>query len=146
MLLGGSKEIARWQWLWRLVRSRGAPEPFGRLKLEMHSKIRDFPLKTQRLPSGDRQLIAGLIVDVTTTLPIAVNVTDGHVGATGAVTSIIIFPGFETNFSSIPTPLHWVVGWSRVDIAGVVHDFLYGKTDCPRATADAVWWELVVCH
>ena len=72
-----------------------------------------------------------------------------HPYAPGAVPSGSVSPGtisvdagFTTDLSSIPTPLQWVVRWSQVDVAGVVHDFFYRATDCPRAVADDVWWEL----
>ena len=64
-------------------------------------------------------------------------------------TKITVPTGFETNFSSIPWFARSLVDWSKVDIAGVVHDFLYW---CPREAhaagvttrtrADDIWWEL----
>ena len=105
----------------------------------MVSKVRKhFELKTARLPGGDRKLLGPLRVHrLASRLP-ELQVWSGSV-CSGAVD---VYSGFVTDFSSIPTPLHWVVGWSQVDVAGVVHDFLYRDTSCPRAIADDVWWEL----
>ena len=47
--------------------------------------------------------------------------------------------GFDTDYSSIPTLLHCIVRWSRVDIAGVVHDWLYRTGQIPRNDADRIW-------
>ncbi len=51
---------------------------------------------------------------------------------------------FETDYSSIPWFGRFVVHWSKVDIAGVIHDWLYkfGKIDgtaITRSYADRVW-------
>ena len=67
------------------------------------------PLHTKRLPSGERELLQPLNVR-----------TCKYV--------ITVRAGFQTDFSSIPTGLSWLVRWSRVDIAGVVHDMLF----CPN--------------
>ena len=56
--------------------------------------------------------------------------------------TVFVATEFVTDYSSIPTKLHGFVRWSKVDIAGVVHDFLYRNTDCPRIEADAIWREL----
>ena len=69
------------------------------------------PLQTRRLPDGTRQLLRPLQVSVC-----------GHY--------IRIEQGFLTDFSSIPTLLSWIVRWSRVDVAGVVHDALFNPSDC----------------
>ena len=89
------------------------------------------PLQTERLSSGNRKLIRDLVVKL-----------DGG-------PKITVPKGFETDFSSIPWFARWFIDWAKVDIAGVVHDFLYW---CPkhaqklgittRMRADDVWWEL----
>ena len=89
------------------------------------------PLQTERLPNGNRKLIRNLIVKL------------------NDETKITVPTDFETNFSSIPWFARSLVDWSKVDIAGVVHDFLYW---CPREAhaagvttrthADDIWWEL----
>ena len=88
------------------------------------------PLQTERLSSGNRKLIRDLVVKL-----------DGG-------PKITVPKGFEMDFSSIPWFARWFVDWAKVDIAGVVHDFLYW---CPkhaqklgittRRRADDVWWE-----
>ena len=106
-----------------------------------------FELKTSRQPNGHRKLTGVLMVrELSTVLSTNVHVQPNAPGAvpSGSVTRrrIIVGPGFTTDLSSVPTPLQWVVRWSQVDVAGVVHDFLYRDTNIPRAVADDVWWEL----
>ena len=78
------------------------------------------PLQTERLSNGRRELLRDLDVEV-----------DGY--------KITVCEEFDTDFSSIPTILHGVVRWSRVDVAGVVHDWLYRKGSLSRREADKVW-------
>ena len=92
------------------------------------TKVRDppGPLRTERLPNGRRKLIRNLVVKL-----------EGG-------TKITVPDGFETDFSSIPAFARSFIDWSRVDIAGVVHDFLYW---CPqrgidRKSADGIWREI----
>ena len=47
--------------------------------------------------------------------------------------------GTITDFSSIPWYGRILVRWSKVDIAGVVHDWYYQTGDTSRARADAIW-------
>ena len=101
--------------------------------------LNNFELKTKRLPNGHRELIGPLKVrGFSRKLP-NLQVPAGDVSKG----TISVNSGFVTDFSSIPTVLHWVVRWSQVDVAGVVHDFLYRETACSRAIADDVWLELV---
>ena len=86
------------------------------------------PLQTERLPDGRRKLIRDLNVRV-------------HSGGT---TTITVPEDFETDFSSLPWGTRWAIHWTRVDVAGVVHDFLYW---CPqrgisRKRADDIWFEI----
>ena len=114
----------------------------------MNSKtVLGYELQAERLPSGNRKLIRCLKVQELCTPLTDVNVKKPETGGLrgqvrGTAGEIDVFPGFETDFSSIPTPLQFFVRWSRVDVAGVVHDFLYRDTNCPREAADAIWWEL----
>lgn len=92
------------------------------------SRVQDppGPLRTERLPNGNRMLIRNLVVK------------SDH------GTKITVPSGFETDFSSIPRCARSFIDWTRVDIAGVVHDFLYW---CPqkgisRKRADSIWREL----
>ncbi|MDE0104258.1 MAG: DUF1353 domain-containing protein [Bryobacterales bacterium] len=55
---------------------------------------------------------------------------------------VTINAGFVTDYSSIPRQFQSFVLWSQVDVAGVVHDFLYQCTDCSRLVADNVWREI----
>lgn len=51
--------------------------------------------------------------------------------------------GFQTDFSSIPAVpfARLLIDWRRVDMAGVVHDFLYQQAPggITRKQADEVW-------
>lgn len=92
------------------------------------TKVKDppGPLRTERLGNGNRKLIRTLVVGL------------------DDCTEITVPDGFETDFSSIPRLARCFLHWSRVDIAGVVHDFLYW---CPqpgisRKRADAMWREM----
>ena len=52
--------------------------------------------------------------------------------------------GLITNYSSLPPGTRWVVHWSRVDVAGVVHDHLYskGQSGFSRLQADLIWFRI----
>ena len=52
---------------------------------------------------------------------------------------ITIPAGTLTDFSSIPWFGRILVRWSKVDIAGVVHDWLYQTAFTSRARADKTW-------
>lgn len=76
-------------------------------------------LITLRLPNGRRRLLEPLIVRA-------------------AGRTITIPAGFETDYSSIPLGFRNLIHWSRVDIAGVAHDYLY-SIGADRKQADTVW-------
>ena len=84
-------------------------------------------LRTERLPDGTRKLLTEL--------------TRKACGV-----DIVVPEGFPTDFSSIPAPARFIVRWSKVDIAGVVHDWCYhvglqdesGKPS--KELADRIWW------
>ena len=78
------------------------------------------PLQTERQRDGRRRLLRDLVVDV-----------DGQ--------QITIPAGTLTDFSSIPWFGRILVRWSKVDIAGVVHDWLYQTAFTSRARADRIW-------
>ncbi len=92
------------------------------------SRIVGKPLRTERLPCGKRKLLCDLKVELN---QIQVNRT-----FSGLIT---VNSGFVTDFSSIPTLCHWIVRWSKVDIAGVVHDWLYAKGCLTRTQSDEIW-------
>lgn len=78
------------------------------------------PLQTERMPDGRRRLLRDLTV------------------VAGGLT-FLSKKGEITDFSSLPFWARWVVRWSRVDIAGVVHDKLYREGIVSRRTADYIW-------
>ena len=98
------------------------------------SRVIGGALKTMRIRSGRRKLLRDLVV---------------RVGEHGGSRKVTVPKDFVTDFSSIPWFGRWVVRWSRVDIAGVVHDYLYtlagsDKYGCSRACIDIVWYRIAV--
>lgn len=77
-------------------------------------------LRTERLENGRRTLIRSLGVQI-------------------GDEEIIVPAGITTDFSSIPWWGRILVRWSRVDIAGVVHDWLYQTAAMSRREADQRW-------
>lgn len=91
------------------------------------SCIRGAPLRTERLSTGRRKLLCDLVIEVSS-------------GPSGTEPEkVTVSSGFDTDFSSLPTFLQWVVHWSKVDVAGVVHDWLYAN-GAERKRADRIWW------
>lgn len=78
------------------------------------------PLQTERMANGRRRLLRDLVVEV-------------H------GVHIIVPAGTETDFSTIPWLGRLLVRWSKVDLAGVVHDGLYQTGKLPREHADTIW-------
>jgi len=78
------------------------------------------PLQTERLANGRRRLLRDLIVEV-----------QGE--------RYTVPAGTETDFSTIPWFGRAFVHWSKVDVAGVVHDWLYQSGYISRRRADTVW-------
>ena len=78
------------------------------------------PLQTERMSNGKRKLLRELKLKAGEDI-------------------FLIEKDFETDFSSIPWFGRFVVRWSKVDIAGVVHDWLYVKGTTERKTADRIW-------
>ncbi len=93
-------------------------------------------LKTKRLDDGSRKLLKGIEVCVE---PDVANCKSKK-------RTIKVPSGFVTDYSSIPWFGRWLIRWSKVDIAGVVHDYLYSckseeKYGCvTRSQADEVWY------
>ena len=83
-------------------------------------RLTNGPLQTERMPDGRRRLLRALGVDV-------------------AGKRFTVPRGAETDFSSIPWFGRFLVRWSKVDVAGVVHDWLYGTGGTTRAEADEIW-------
>ena len=93
------------------------------------STIRGEPLQTERRAAGRRSLLRDLTVCVETKKK---------------PYKITVPAGFVTDYSSIPPIGRWLIGWSKVDVAGVVHDYLYwhieeGQRTISRSCADEVW-------
>lgn len=77
-------------------------------------------LQTERLANGHRKLLRPLIVEI-----------EGFVVEVPGATT--------TDYSSIPWYGRFLVRWSKVDIAGVVHDYLYQEVRGSRQHADEIW-------
>ncbi|GMR20396.1 MAG: hypothetical protein BMS9Abin36_0991 [Gammaproteobacteria bacterium] len=88
--------------------------------MDTPSKLISEPLQTERLRDGRRLLLRDLVVEVEET-PITVPLNT------------------KTDYSTIPWFGRILVRWSKVDIAGVVHDWLYQTHTGTRAHADRVW-------
>ena len=89
------------------------------------ASIVEGSLQTERLLNGNRRLLKSFTIDI-----------NGK--------RIAIPAGFETDFSSIPWFGRIIVRWSKVDVAGVVHDYLYGFGDGSRSDADWAWYRIAV--
>ena len=99
-------------------------------------------MKTRKLPNGRRELLDYISIQLPFSCPVNRICRNGNVGWLDGKPSksrIMVQQGFETDFSSIPPAVHWIVRWSRVDVAGVVHDWLYRDTNLPRRWSDRVW-------
>lgn len=53
--------------------------------------------------------------------------------------TVVVPKGFITDFSSYPWFSRVLVRFDRVDVAGVIHDYLYHHGNCTRAQADRSW-------
>lgn len=84
------------------------------------SKIVGDPMWTERMEDGQRCLLRDLDLKI-----------EGD--------PVRIPAGTRTDFSSIPWFGRILVRWSKVDIAGVVHDWYYQTGLITRARADAIW-------
>lgn len=84
------------------------------------------PLWTERLPNGHRLLLRPLVVKV-----------DGQ--------TITVPAGFITDYSSVPWVARSFVHWSKIDVAGVVHDWLYVNGSMTRPAADKIWKKIALC-
>jgi Protein of unknown function (DUF1353) len=92
---------------------------------DVNSTVTSGPLQTERMADGKRKLLRILDMQIGEDL-------------------LSIENGFETDYSSIPWFGRFVVRWSKVDVAGVVHDWLYingmvGDDIISRKFADRIW-------
>ena len=90
------------------------------IKKKRKSTVIGPPLQTERMPDGRRKLLKELILKV-----------EGK--------EYPIEKGYVTDYSSIPWFGRFVIRWSKVDIAGVIHDWLYEKGSESRSGADKIW-------
>ena len=88
--------------------------------MKRKSTVISPPLQTERLPDGKRKLLRELALLV-----------EGK--------KYPIEEGYVTDYSSIPCFARFIVRWSRVDIAGIIHDWLYEKGPENRREADRIW-------
>ncbi|MGK0300757.1 MAG: hypothetical protein ACI89X_001631 [Planctomycetota bacterium] len=70
------------------------------------AKVLSPPLRTDRIRSGRRRLVRDFVVEIEDCKFTILELT-------------------TSDFSSIPNFARWLVRWSKVDLAGVVHDALY---------------------
>ena len=107
-------------------------------------------LLVRRLEDGRRRLEAPLEYDLGFHMKGALVALDSDDFKSGVFsrliegkprTVIVVPAGFETDFSSVPAILDGIYNWSDIDVAGVVHDYLY-HLGFPRKTADSVWYKI----
>lgn len=84
------------------------------------STIISGPLQTERMCNGRRKLLRELQLQINEDI-------------------YTIEKGFNTDYSSIPWFGRFVVRWSKVDVAGVVHDWLYFYGKETRSKSDQIW-------
>ena len=113
-----------------LVALFGLCSVLTRFRSPRPSRVQDTPgsLQVGRTPNGKRTLLRPLCV--------AVN------RAGSQLRCVTVCQGFVTDYSSLPLGTRWLVNWSRVDVAGVVHDYLYRngtQLGFSRAEADRIW-------
>ncbi len=88
--------------------------------MKQHTRIVGEMMQTERMDDGKRRLLRDLNLEIKGD-PLTIPVDT------------------ITDFSSIPWFGRMLVRWSKVDIAGVVHDWYYQTGNTTRARADAVW-------
>ncbi len=103
------------------------------------SRVIGGALRTERLSNGKRRLLRAIVVCVERHVQ---RCDDGGKGET-----VVVPAGFHTDYSSIPPFGRWLVRWSKVDIAGVVHDYLYSRDSAEpypmsRRRADEIWYRI----
>ena len=94
------------------------------------TKLISKALQTERLENGHRKLLRTLTIKIDEQY-------------------ISVPENTQTDYSSIPWFGRILVRWSKVDIAGVVHDWLYAKgkivnEPVSRAKADEIWRQVAL--
>jgi hypothetical protein len=94
-------------------------------------------LRVDRLPSGQRQLVRDLVIDLGKDLGLGDEYPGFTTSATG--TTIVTVPQcFVTDFSSVPGVFRSLFRFDSVDLAGCCHDLAY-RVRVPRDKADEIW-------
>ena len=97
----------------------------------MGTRVQTRPgaLQAEKCADGRRRLLRDIRVDVSR------NVDKSEI--------VTVPTCFVTDYSSLPWGTRWFMHWSRVDVAGVVHDYLYrcgaGVPSYTKAHADRIW-------
>ena len=97
----------------------------------MEVKRTSGPLHTKRLDNGKRQITRDLTYRI------------NDEGEEKEVT-VRACDAFTTEFSSVPCGLRWFVHWTRIDTAGVIHDYLYRSTRFTRLKDDLIWFKVAI--
>ena len=94
------------------------------------------PLRLERCPNRRRKLLQDFTVTI---------------GEGKRAIPVTVEKGFETDYSSIPPGFRWAMRWSKVDVAGVVHDWLYANAKnlrhCGKMTkleTDRIWRDIAM--
>lgn len=91
--------------------------------MDTPTRLLSGALQTERQSNGRRKLLRDLVVN-----------SDG--------VEIGVPSGTSTDYTSAPFFARPFIHWSRVDVAGVVHDYLYQEGLYPRRRADRIWRQL----
>ena len=106
----------------------------------MPSRMIGKALRTKRLANGKRRLLDPIKMCVDR------NVHQCRERDGDCPDPVEVPKDFVTDYSSIPWFGRWMVRWSKVDVAGVVHDFLYSLESevhyghVTRSRADEIWF------
>ena len=103
------------------------------------ARIISGPLQDERRDDGRRVLLRSLAISLGVYMP-ELDRVPGVELVMWRDTIVTVPAGFDTDYSSIPRLALVIMGdWTRHDLAGVAHDWLY-RTQAQRAAADRVWW------
>lgn len=97
-------------------------------------------LRVDRLDDGRRELVRPLEIGLGEDLAVdhPCFPTEDRGEGRGPETVAVVPRGFRTDFSSIPGLARWLYRFSKVDLAGVVHDLAY-RVGVDRRVADSMW-------
>ena len=97
-----------------------------------------LPLRVDRLPTGQRQLIRDLVIDLGVNLGLGDDKYQGFSVSDEGNTVVTVPACFVTDFSSIPSVARPFFRFDKVDLAGCCHDLAY-RVGVPRGKADQIW-------